>query len=97
MKKIIALASLHSSLLIAGQTGGGGGLGKQLPSDLMVLMTDRLPSVNIAPDILRRAEARLSVEGMESVEMPLEGSSVLVRKLNSSVIDIDFTKRFIAE
>lgn len=97
MKKIVVLAALNSSLLFAGQTGGGGGLGKQKQSDLMSLITEHLPSVNVEPDILRRAEARLSVKGVEAVDMPLDNAFVTVKRLNSTVVDTDISTRFVAE
>lgn len=100
MKKFLAFISIALAAKALGgvSIGGGSGSSRALTDLASVAFDlDHLPQILVNSETLRRAEARLSVEGMEAVEMPMEGSSVTVRKLNSSVVDTDVTKRFVAE
>lgn len=101
MKRFISILSLSiCSAAFAGGTIGGGGSGSSkaaLELASIAFSLDHLPEIRVDADTLRRAEARLSIGGAESVEMPVEGSPVSVRKLRSAVVDTEITKRFIAE
>ncbi len=100
MKKILVLTALHSSYLFAGQTGGGGGLGKQQqPLDLanVAFTLNTLPAIYVEDDVMRRTSARLSVDGVETVDMPLnDQASIQVRRLQSSIVDVAITRKFLS-
>ncbi|MDQ3235869.1 MAG: hypothetical protein M3Q07_29010 [Pseudobdellovibrionaceae bacterium] len=100
MKKFLAFILLMAAPTAPGgvSIGGGSGSSKTLTELATIAFgIEKLPSVLVDSDTLRRAEARLSIEGMETVEMPLGGSTVAVKKVSSAVVDTDITKRFVAE
>ena len=99
MKKFLTLILSISATAFGGVSiGGGSGSSKAVQEiESVAFSLDHLPEIRVDADTLRRAEARLSVEDMEAVEMRVEGSAVSVRKLRSAVVDTELTRRFIAE
>ncbi len=96
MKKVFLLTVLHASASFAGQTGGGGGLGKELTHSAFNL--EQLPALYVHDDVLRRAQARLSVEGIDTVALPINAKeSIQVKRLQSFIVDQQVTKRFVSE
>ncbi|HYX32765.1 MAG TPA: hypothetical protein VE954_06595 [Oligoflexus sp.] len=98
MKQVFLLTVLHASASFAGQTGGGGGLGKQqLDLTHSAFNLEQLPALYVHDDVLRRTSARLSVDGVETVDMPLDGNGFIkVRRLQSSIVDVAITRKVLS-
>ncbi|HYX19168.1 MAG TPA: hypothetical protein VE944_33435 [Nostoc sp.] len=100
MKKILTVFLIVTAAkALAGVSIGGGSGSSKAATELtsVAFSLDRLPAIHVDAETLRRAEARLSTLGMETVEMPVEGSPVSVRKLSSAVVDTEITRRFISD
>ncbi|WP_141736129.1 hypothetical protein [Oligoflexus tunisiensis] len=94
----VLIMTAEKAALAGVSIGGGSGSSKALMNLVSAAFSlEKLPSVQVNTDTLRRVEARLSVEGIEAVEMPLEGSSIEVKKIHSSIVDTEVTKKFTAE
>jgi hypothetical protein len=101
MKKYLALISIVCATNSLGgvSIGGGSGSSKALP-DLVFAASilESLPAIHVDTNTLRRAEARLSVDGVEAVDMPMElGETLTVRRLYSSIVDVDITKKVLPQ
>ncbi len=95
--KILSLAFVvvSSVALAGGSTGGSPGLARE---ELLIstvdsaLNIDVLPKTFVAPSDFRRVKARLSVEGIKTVPMLLNGESIDVISLRGSVVDTNISK-----
>ncbi len=99
MKKVllVSLSLIFCNSVFAGGTIGGGGAGtskEQLMDSAFHI--EKLPSIYVADDVLRRTSARLSVDGVESVDMPLDKASIQVRRLQSSIVDVAITRKVLS-
>lgn len=101
MKKILLAAGLviYSTVSFGGGSIGGGGGSSKASTELAssAFSLDHLPVIHVDPETLRRAEARLSVEGVESLQIPVDSGSVAVRKLNSLIVDTEITRKFMPQ
>jgi hypothetical protein len=98
MKNLLMIFAfgLVSSISYAGGSMGGGGFGlkDELALSLMdaAFNIDSLPKTFVDPSDFRRAKARLSVDGVKTFPMLLNGESIDVRSLRGSVVDANISK-----
>lgn len=98
--KILSLAfvALSSVALAGGSTGGSPGLARE---ELLLSISDyainveALPKTFVDSSDFRRAQARLSVEGVKTVPMLLNGESIDVRHIRGSVVDVNVSKEIL--
>ncbi|MDQ3234791.1 MAG: hypothetical protein M3Q07_23540 [Pseudobdellovibrionaceae bacterium] len=106
MKKIILGACLISMPAVAGGTAGGGGLGKEQPLELALLMADHaellatipdpgLEKTIVIPETYRRTRARLSVS--ETAPVTIEGHDLSVKSLHGGIVDLEEISQLVTD
>jgi hypothetical protein len=101
MKYLSILALVFSFAAYAGGTigGGSGGLAREqllLSTADAAFNIDALPKTFVDPSDFRRAQARLSVDGVKTIPMVLNGESIDVRSIRGSIVDKDLSKEILA-
>jgi hypothetical protein len=100
MKYLSILALFFSFAAYAGGTIGGGSGGLVREQLLLSIADsafniDALPKTFVDPADFRRAQARLSVDGVKTIPMLLNGETVDVRSLRGSVVDANISKELL--
>lgn len=62
----------------------------------MSMSLEQLPKAYTDQDEFRRTNARLSVAGIDTVNMNLEGNTIQVRKLQGSIVDDKLSKEILS-
>jgi hypothetical protein len=93
MKKIMAVIGLllYSGTSLAGGSIGGGGGAIQLEGSALDLMR----KTYIEDPLYRRLNARLSVDGVESVSFAIGDEAFDLQKLNDRIIDLNVSREIL--
>ena len=100
MKVLVVMAFFLSANLYAG--GAIGGSTGSARSELLLNLADAsfnidaLPKTFVSRSDFRRAQARLSVDGVKTIPMVLNGESIDVRSIRGSIVDKDLSKEILA-